>query len=386
MSHVVVAIFVGCSRPPAVPHAPARAHVAARAPDRRRRRRAHRGLVAAAHRAPRHDAEHAVRRRSSRPASWKLPGLGRDPAAGPGRSTRSKGIVRGARRPRPTRPARSIKQPLWLPWWIWLLAGVAIVAAGWYRRRSTLVLAHRRVRARRALRPMARARGVEHAVPAVLAADLGLHRGDGRDRDPALDRAAGAGWRCAGSATATSTTRAPRRGSTLAAEYGDGTPPDTEATEVVAAPRLAAGAARHGIRPTQLRPRERRPSRPGACRPSSMAVLVAVIGIWSVNRAWEARNDNPSIAIQAWARVELHGLREQAGVAGVLRDHGDDGRAAARDARCGNRRHGRRRTRSTPTARRSRSSCCRTGPRAASVRWKASTSSRRPPRRSTSSR
>ena len=29
---------------------------------------------------------------------------------------------------------------LWLPWWIWVLAGVAIIAAGWYRRRSTLVL------------------------------------------------------------------------------------------------------------------------------------------------------------------------------------------------------------------------------------------------------
>jgi hypothetical protein len=31
-------------------------------------------------------------------------------------------------------------QPLWLPWWIWALGCVAIVAAGWYRRRSTLVL------------------------------------------------------------------------------------------------------------------------------------------------------------------------------------------------------------------------------------------------------
>ena len=33
-----------------------------------------------------------------------------------------------------------MKQPLWLPWWIWLLAGIAIVAAGFYRRRATLVL------------------------------------------------------------------------------------------------------------------------------------------------------------------------------------------------------------------------------------------------------
>ncbi len=39
-----------------------------------------------------------------------------------------------------TNPLRHFSPTLWLPWWIWLLAGVAIVAAGWYRRRSTLVL------------------------------------------------------------------------------------------------------------------------------------------------------------------------------------------------------------------------------------------------------
>lgn len=37
-------------------------------------------------------------------------------------------------------PAAHFSPTLWLPWWIWVLAGVAIVAAGWYRRRSTLVL------------------------------------------------------------------------------------------------------------------------------------------------------------------------------------------------------------------------------------------------------
>ncbi len=39
-----------------------------------------------------------------------------------------------------TNPIRHMSPTLWLPWWMWLLAGVAIVAAGWYRRRSTLVL------------------------------------------------------------------------------------------------------------------------------------------------------------------------------------------------------------------------------------------------------
>jgi hypothetical protein len=37
-------------------------------------------------------------------------------------------------------PIRHFSPTLWLPWWIWVLAAVAIVAAGWYRRRSTLVL------------------------------------------------------------------------------------------------------------------------------------------------------------------------------------------------------------------------------------------------------
>ncbi len=39
-----------------------------------------------------------------------------------------------------TNPLRHMSPTLWLPSWIWLLVGVAIIAAGWYRRRSTLVL------------------------------------------------------------------------------------------------------------------------------------------------------------------------------------------------------------------------------------------------------
>jgi hypothetical protein len=37
-------------------------------------------------------------------------------------------------------PPTHFSPTLWLPWWIWVLAGVAIVAACWYRRRSTFVL------------------------------------------------------------------------------------------------------------------------------------------------------------------------------------------------------------------------------------------------------
>ncbi len=55
------------------------------------------------------------------------------------------GVVRGIG-DRQTAAGDSVKQPLWLPWWIWLLAGIAIVAAGFYRRRSTLVLLVARAR------------------------------------------------------------------------------------------------------------------------------------------------------------------------------------------------------------------------------------------------
>ena len=49
------------------------------------------------------------------------------------------GIVRGVAINRDT-TGKVIPPTLWMPWWIWVLSGIAIVAAGWYRRRSTLVL------------------------------------------------------------------------------------------------------------------------------------------------------------------------------------------------------------------------------------------------------
>jgi hypothetical protein len=49
------------------------------------------------------------------------------------------GLVRGVS-PRHDSSGKLISPTLWLPWWIWVLAGVAIVFAGWYRRRSTFVV------------------------------------------------------------------------------------------------------------------------------------------------------------------------------------------------------------------------------------------------------
>ena len=176
---------------------------------------------------------------------------------------------------------------------------------------------------------------MEHAVPAVLAADVGLPRRDGRDGDPALDRGRVSRRPSAGSARATSTTRAPRRGSSSRPRR---TPrvADAEANEVVAARDWRR--APPGWEPPAALRRER--VEPSARRVSAiaMAVLVGVIGIWSVNRAWEARNDNPNIAIQSWARVELLGLRAEAGVARVLGDHRRRWARCRPDARSGSRR------------------------------------------------
>ena len=73
-------------------------------------------------------------------AKWELPSW--IPLPGPVRHTVQgfwSALLRG---PLDTNanPVKHFSPTLWLPWWIWLLAGVAIVAAGWYRRRSTLVL------------------------------------------------------------------------------------------------------------------------------------------------------------------------------------------------------------------------------------------------------
>ena len=69
---------------------------------------------------------------------WRLWGWVRAVLPAPVEHT-IEGVVRGLGTVK-TAAGESVKQPLWLPWWIWLLAGIAIVAAGFYRRRSTLVL------------------------------------------------------------------------------------------------------------------------------------------------------------------------------------------------------------------------------------------------------
>ena len=44
----------------------------------------------------------------------------------------------------------------------------------------------------------------------------------------------------------------------------------------------------------------------------ALAALVVVAGVWSINPRWEARNDNPKIAIAAWARWNYTGYEKKA--------------------------------------------------------------------------
>ena len=315
--------------------------------------------------------------------NWKLLGLRRGGPARPVEHT-IEGVVRGRRHRRPDAARRSDQAAA-------VAAVVDLAARGRRDRRGRLVpapldarAARRRARARGAVRPVARARGVEHAVPAVLAADVGLPRRDGRDRDPAAGGGRSSRWPCRWIREGDLARRA-RPGVDRRAPADDPTV-DRRRSERSASPRRLARATPPGWEPpAALRPErvERRARRVSAI---ALAVLVGVIGVVVGEPGVGARATTTRTSrSQAWARVELLGLRAEARVARVPEHHADDGHAAARAARCGSRRRSAARTRSTTTARRSRSSCCRTSPTAASARWKASTSSRRRRPRSTSS-
>ena len=130
------------------------------------------------------------------------------------------------------------------------------------------------------------------------------------------------------------------------------------------APRLPSGCA-----DAAARDRRRSRSRSWWC---SAAIFGLRLGVERAQR-------QPRDPRRGLGAVQLRRLPEPARVARVPVADRDDGQAAA-----GPRAVGGRRRRSATTAPRSRSSCCRTSPRAASTRWRASTSSRRPRRRSTS--
>ena len=246
--------------------------------------------------------------------NFKLPSW--MPLPGPVRHTLEG--LRGTRSLRPpldtnANPIKHFSPTLWLPWWIWVLAGVAIIAAGWYRRRSTLVLL-----------VLALVIGVmfiewpEHAIwntrflPfwmlswAFLAAM-------GATEIARARRAGSSAARTAGYATVICKTRAPARGPRSR-------PPTTTTTDR----RRGAQGSGVGARRSPLRPRSRRLGAAASGSPTrsvdahgapigaiALAVVVVFGGVFALHRGCDATDNNPSIAIRGWADVELLGLREQ---------------------------------------------------------------------------
>jgi hypothetical protein len=77
----------------------------------------------------------------------------------------------------------------------------------------------------------------------------------------------------------------------VAARDWDRVPPDWETPASLRSDRIEQRARRIGVLVT--------------------AVLVLVVGVWAINRAWEARDDNPQIAIQSWARWNYTGYESK---------------------------------------------------------------------------
>ncbi len=239
------------------------------------------------------------------------------------------GIVRGVGTPPLDASGKRISPTLWLPWWIWLLAGVAIVAAGWYRRRSTLVLLL-----------LAVVFGVmfvewpEHAVWNTRFLPFWLLV-----------------WGFLAAMGATELCRLIATGGRMAYEWirdGD----------------LQDARARVGVTRTRRRAELRRARRGDQCarvaevRSRARGLGAAIVARPRVRRAGRARgrrghararcrrrrhvcgaprvgcaHAQPEHRDQRLGDVELRGVREQARVARVPQDHDDDGQARPRERR-----------------------------------------------------
>lgn len=219
------------------------------------------------------------------------------------------GLVRGVSLNRDA-TGKVVPPTLWLPWWIWVLSGVAIVAAGWYRRRSTFVLVL-----------VALTFGVffvqwpEHAVwntrflpfwlltwgfvAAMGAAEILRMLAYGGAwafswvRDGDLQDARAQAW------------------ADLATDESPDVDPELrrQAVGVLAARRFRSGPP--GWEPEPRLAPERLARRSRAIATVALAALVAISGIYGMNRAWGARISNPSIAIEGWAAYNYKGYEGQ---------------------------------------------------------------------------
>ncbi|GIU86883.1 MAG: hypothetical protein KatS3mg009_1398 [Acidimicrobiia bacterium] len=215
------------------------------------------------------------------------------------------------------------KQPLWLPAWVWLLAGVAIVAAGWYRRRSTAVLL-----AAALILGVLFVQWPEHAVwntrflpfwvltwallAATGAAEL-LRLGAAAARwavfwvrEGDLHDARARAW-------------LELAGLGPAGDDGDAAPaPRADVPAEVREHAVAVVESRAwdeeppGWEPPPELAAERTAERARTVSAAAMACLLAVAGLIGLERAWDARDNNPGIAIEGWARWNYTGYEEKA--------------------------------------------------------------------------
>ena len=220
------------------------------------------------------------------------------------------GLVRGVALNRDS-TGKVIAPTLWLPWWIWALSGVAIVAAGWYRRRSTFVLVL-----------VALTFGIffvqwpEHAVwntrflpfwlltwgfvAAMGATEIlrlaayGVSWAFSWVRDGDLQDARGQAW------------------ADLAVNETPDVDPDLRRRAVA---MLAARDFKSGPPGWEPEPRlapELLARRARMITTIALAALVAITGVFGLHRAWDARNGNSAIAIAGWAAYNYKRYEKQA--------------------------------------------------------------------------
>jgi hypothetical protein len=226
-------------------------------------------------------------------------------------------------------------QPLWLPWWIWTLGFVAIVAGAWYRRRSTLVLLVFAL----VLGGMF-VQWPEHAIwntrflPFWLLA-WGFLAAMGATELLRL-AASAVSWAYRWVRDGDLQDARARAWAELATADEAAVDPEVrkEAAWALAGRRFDTDPAGWEP-PADLAPAavEARSRRIGAI---ALAVFVAFAGVVALNRAWVARGGNPKIAIAGWAAWNYEGYEKKAaypqykaiidGMDDVARTHGN-GRA-----------------------------------------------------------
>jgi hypothetical protein len=222
---------------------------------------------------------------------------------------------------------------LWLPMYIWALAAVAIVAAGYYRRRSTFVLLILAI-----VLGILFVQWPEHAIwntrflpfwlltwgflAAMGAAELlrllaMVARWAYRwIRDGDLQDARNRAW----AEIATS----------------DDADPDAKKDAVWALAERRFEKDPEGWEPPERLSRATIDRQARLVGSIALAVLVGISGIFALNRAWDARDNNPSIQIAGWAAWNYSGYERKAaypqykavmdGMAQVADEHGN-GRA-----------------------------------------------------------